>query len=59
MDKLLYTVEEVITLTGLGKSKVYDVMRDGSLPSVKIGASRRIPAEALRQFIADLMAGAR
>jgi excisionase family DNA binding protein len=59
MDKLLYTVEEVITLTGLGKSKVYDVMRDGTVLSVKIGASRRIPAEALHQFIADLMAGAR
>ena len=59
MDRLLYTVDEVVTLTGLGKSKVYDVIRDGSLSSVKIGASRRIPAEALHQFVADLLAGAR
>jgi len=59
MDRLLYTVDEVVALTGLGKSKVYDVIRDGSLLSVKIGASRRIPAEALHQFVADLLAGAR
>jgi excisionase family DNA binding protein len=54
MDKLLYTVDEVVKLTGLGKSKIYDVMRDGSLRSVKIGACRRISAEALREFVASL-----
>ena len=54
MDKLLYTVDEVVTLTGLGKSKVYDVIRDGSLRSVKIGACRRISADALREFVASL-----
>jgi excisionase family DNA binding protein len=54
VDKLLYTVPEVQELTGLGKWKLYDLIRDGSLRSVKIGACRRISAEALRDFIASL-----
>jgi excisionase family DNA binding protein len=54
VDKLLYTVDEVMELTGLGRWKVYDVIRDGSLRSAKIGACRRIPADALRRFVADL-----
>ncbi len=54
MDKLLYTVAEVQALTGLGKSKLYDLIRDGSLESVKIGGSRRVPADALRDFVASL-----
>jgi excisionase family DNA binding protein len=54
VDKLLYTVAEVQELTGLGRWKLYDLIRDGSLCSVKIGACRRIPADALRDFIASL-----
>jgi excisionase family DNA binding protein len=54
VDKLLYTVAEVQALTGLGKSKLYDLIRDGSLESVKIGGSRRVPADSLREFIASL-----
>jgi excisionase family DNA binding protein len=54
VDKLLYTVAEVQELTGLGRWKLYDLIRDGSLRSVKIGACRRIPADALRHFIASL-----
>ncbi len=54
MDKLLYTVAEVQALTGLGKSKLYDLIRDGSLESVKVGGCRRIPADSLVEFIASL-----
>jgi excisionase family DNA binding protein len=54
VDKLLYTVAEVMSMTGLGKWKVYDLIRDGTLRSVKIGACRRVPADALREFIAAL-----
>ena len=36
MDKLLYTVAEVQELTGLGRWKLYDLIRNGSLRSVKL-----------------------
>jgi excisionase family DNA binding protein len=51
---LLLTPEEAAKALSVGRSKVYDLMRAGSLRSVKIGGSRRISATALAEFIAGL-----
>jgi excisionase family DNA binding protein len=50
MERLLLTVEEAAELLHLGRSTVFDLIRSGELPSVKIGRSRRIPADSLRDF---------
>ncbi|MCZ7415301.1 helix-turn-helix domain-containing protein [Streptomyces sp. WMMC897] len=42
---------EAMAALRLSRSKVYDLIRSGSLPSFTIGRSRRIPAEELRSFI--------
>lgn len=55
---LLLRPEEAAAALGIGRSTVYDLLRPGALGSVRIGASRRIPAEALHQFIARLPGGA-
>ena len=52
--RLLLRPEEAATALGIGRSTIYDLLRTGALGSVRIGASRRIPAEALHQFIARL-----
>jgi excisionase family DNA binding protein len=39
---------------GIGRTKVYELMRSRALRSVKIGGLRRIPATALAEFIAHL-----
>lgn len=54
MDKLLLTPEEAATVLSLGRSKVYELIRDGRLASVRIDASRRIPAKALAEFVGGL-----
>ena len=54
MDKLLLSPIEAAAHLGIGRSKVYELMRLGQLRSVKIGASRRIPQAALDDFIAAL-----
>jgi excisionase family DNA binding protein len=41
---------------GVGRTKVYELMRSGALRSVKIGGLRRIPALALADFVAQLEA---
>jgi excisionase family DNA binding protein len=58
MDKLLLTPAEAAEALGLGRTKVYELMAAGVLQSVKIGASRRVPREALAEFVARLSAGA-
>jgi excisionase family DNA binding protein len=54
MDKLLLSPTEAAAHLGIGRSKVYELMRLGQLRSVTIGASRRIPQAALADFIAAL-----
>lgn len=49
----LLTVPEVMTRLKLGRSKVYDLIRTHRLASITIGRSRRIPAEAVQDFIRD------
>lgn len=58
MDKLLLTPEEAAGVLGLGRTKVYELLRSGVLASVRIGACRRIPAAALRDYVTSLSAAA-
>jgi len=51
---ILFTTEEVARLLGIGKCRVYDLIRQRELRSVKVGASRRISARALRDFVEHL-----
>ena len=54
MDKLLLTPTEAATALGIGRSKIYELMQTGQLPSVHIGACRRVPTEALHNFLQTL-----
>lgn len=54
MEKLLLTTEEAAELLGIGRTKVYELLYTGRLGSIKIGACRRIPAQALRAYVAAL-----
>lgn len=54
MEKLLLTPEEAARTLSIGRSKVYELLRAGAIASIRIGASRRIPAEALRAYVGNL-----
>ncbi|GAT85316.1 excisionase [Streptomyces sp. F-3] len=45
------TVPEVMKALRLSRFKVYDLIRSNQLQSIKIGRSRRVPADALHTFI--------
>jgi excisionase family DNA binding protein len=54
MDKLLLTPEEVAETLNISRTKVFELLQAEALRSVKIGNSRRIPTEAVREFVACL-----
>jgi excisionase family DNA binding protein len=56
VDKLLLKPEEAAELLSIGRSKVYEMIGTGELASVRIGTSRRIPADALAEFVRQLRA---
>ncbi|MFG3146882.1 helix-turn-helix domain-containing protein [Streptomyces sp. NPDC048243] len=47
----LLTVPDVMARLKLGRSKVYDLIRSHRLASIKIDGARRVPVEAVRDFI--------
>jgi excisionase family DNA binding protein len=53
-DKLLYTVPEVARHLSLSRSKVYELVRAGVLPSVKIDRVRRLRGADVMAFIESL-----
>ena len=53
--KEFYRVTDLMELLSLGRSKVYEMIKEGSLPSVRLNGTRtlRVPAAALEKWIAE------
>src|SRR5262245_49165088 len=51
MEKLLLKVTEAAELTGLGRSKAYELVAAGTWPSISIGRSVRVPLVGLREWV--------
>jgi excisionase family DNA binding protein len=54
LESFLYTVQEAAETLKLSRSKVYGLIKDGGLPSVKIGGSRRLRKQDLAQYVESL-----
>ena len=51
MERVLLTPEEVAEALHVGRCTVYDLLRTNQLQSFKIGKLRRIPVDAVHEFI--------
>lgn len=51
MDRLLLRPMEVAEVLGIGRSRAYELIREGQLPTVRLGRSVRVPADRLREWI--------
>lgn len=52
-DPMVFTVEEAASQLRIGRSTMYELIATGEVGSITIGASRRIPAEDLRAYVAS------
>jgi excisionase family DNA binding protein len=50
-DRLLYRPEEVAEILSLGKSKIFQLLRSGEIASISCGRARRVPRQALEQWL--------
>lgn len=51
MEKLLLRPVEVSELLGIGRSRAYELIASGVLPSIRIGSSVRVPVDSLKAWI--------
>jgi excisionase family DNA binding protein len=56
LAKAAYSIAEAVCVTGCGRSKLYEEIRDGRLRAIKLGARTLIPAEAISAWLASLPA---
>jgi len=56
LEPLTVDISEACRLTGLGRSKLYELLTANEISSVKIGKRRVIPVTSLRRFIERLTA---
>ena len=50
-DKLLLRPKEVAEALGFSRSKAYELIGSGEIPSIRIGSSVRVPIEQLKAWI--------
>ncbi|MFQ5861401.1 MAG: helix-turn-helix domain-containing protein, partial [Dehalococcoidia bacterium] len=55
--KLLVDCDQDAASLGIPRSKLYELLASGELRSVKIGKARRIPVDALQEFVQRLSEG--
>jgi len=55
--RLLLTVPEAAAALAISRSKLYELLTAGTLPSIRIDGSRRIPVTALHAYITTLLSG--
>ena len=53
-NKLTYTVPEMAKVLGIGKNKAYGLIKTEGFQVIYIGASIRIPIEALNKWLNNM-----
>lgn len=51
MERLLIRPAEAAQAFGLGRSKIYELIARGTIPSVRIGRSVRVPIQELKDWL--------
>jgi excisionase family DNA binding protein len=53
-EKLAYTIKELATGLGIGKTTIYAALKDGTLTAVKLGNRTLIMAEVVREWVRSM-----
>jgi excisionase family DNA binding protein len=54
--KLLYTVGDVAAMLSIGRTAAWELVRRGTIRSVRIGRTRRVPMSAIYEYVEQLLA---
>lgn len=54
VNKVLLRPEEAAQMLSIGRTQLFELLRNNQLESIRIGRLRRIPVSALQRFIEDV-----
>jgi excisionase family DNA binding protein len=52
-QRLLLRIPEVMTMLGLGRTKIYELIGSGDLPVIRVGKAVRIPVTVLEKWVEE------
>jgi excisionase family DNA binding protein len=50
-EPLAYSIKDAVQVSGIGRSRIYELIRDGQLEMRKVGHRSLIPAHSLRRLV--------
>ena len=53
MDRLLLRPAEAAEAIGVSRSRMYELLASGDVPSIRVGRTVRVPVAALQAWIAE------
>jgi excisionase family DNA binding protein len=53
MDRLTYNVKELPDILGIGITKTYQMINNGSIPNIRFGRRIIIPKDSLEKFLKE------
>jgi len=53
VEKLLLKPAEVAEVLGVARTRAYELIGSGMLPTVRVGSAVRVPADALRRWVEE------
>lgn len=51
MERISVKIPEAVRLSGLSRSRLYELMKNGDIEFAKVGSSTLILVESLREFV--------
>ena len=51
VERMLFRPAEAAQAIGVSRSRVYELINSGEIPSLKVGGVRRVPVDKLREWI--------
>lgn len=53
LERATYTIEEVASILGVGRSTAYDAARRGEIPTVRLGRRLLVPKAKLDEMLGE------
>jgi len=56
VNRILYRPGEAAQAIGVSRSRIYELINSGTIPSVRVGTSLRVPVAALERWVQEQLA---
>ena len=56
VDRILYRPAEAAEAIGVSRSRIYELINSGTIPSIRVGNTVRVPVADLEKWVSDQVA---